>query len=154
VQLAKYYGAEVTAVCSGANVELVAAMGADRTIDYTRQDFAVAGERYDVIFDAVGKRSFARCKGALQPGGMYMTTAPQLSAVMQMLWTSRFNGKKVIFATAGLMQNKANLQFLMERVLEGKLQPVIDRRYPLERLAEAHAYVDTERKRGNVIITF
>lgn len=154
VQLAKYYGAEVTAVCSAANAELVAAMGADRVIDYTREDFAVAGDTYDVIFDAVGKRSFTQCKGALKPRGIYMTTVPQLSAVAQMLWTSRFNGKKVIFAAAGLMQNKANMQFLMERVIEGKLKPVIDRRYPLERLAEAHAYVDTERKRGNVIITF
>ncbi|MBO9596931.1 MAG: NAD(P)-dependent alcohol dehydrogenase [Cohnella sp.] len=154
VQLAKYYGAEVTAVCSAANAELVAARGADRVIDYTREDFAVAGDAYDVIFDAVGKRSFTSCKGALKPRGIYMTTAPQLSAVARMLWTSRFNGRKVIFAAAGLMQNKANLQYLMERVMEGKLRPVIDRRYPLERLAEAHAYVDTERKRGNVIITF
>ncbi|WP_027086592.1 NAD(P)-dependent alcohol dehydrogenase [Cohnella panacarvi] len=154
VQLAKYYGAEVTAVCSAANAELVVAMGADRVIDYTREDFAVAGDTYDVIFDAVGKRTFTPCKGALKPRGIYMTTVPQLSAVARMLWTSRFNGKKVIFAAAGLMQNKANFRFLMERVTEGRLQPVIDRRYPLERLAEAHAYVETERKKGNVIITF
>lgn len=154
VQLAKYFGAEVTAVCSGANAELAAAAGADSVIDYTREDFVVTGGTYDVIFDAVGKRSFAQCKKALKPKGIYMTTVPKLSAFLQMMWTSRFNGKKAVFAAAGLMQNKANLNFLIERVKEGKLKAVIDRRYPLEQLAEAHAYVETERKRGNVIITF
>lgn len=99
-------------------------------------------------------RSFAQCKGALKPRGLYMTTAPQLSAIAQMLWTSLFDGRKVVFATAGLLQNKTNLDFLMERVREGRLKAVIDRRYPLEKLAEAHAYVETERKRGNVIIAF
>lgn len=154
VQLAKYFGAEVTGVCSAANVELVAAAGADRVIDYTKDDFVVAGDTYDVIFDAVGKRSFSQCKGALKPKGIYMTTVPKLSAFFQMMWTSCLNGKKAIFAAAGLMQNKANFTFLMERVKEGKLKAVIDRRYPLEQLADAHAYVETERKRGNVIITF
>ena len=152
VQLAKYYGAEVTGVCSGVNAELVAAMGADHVIDYTES--ADGGEMYDVIFDAVGKRSFSECKRALTPQGMYLTTVPKLSAIVHMLGTACFNGRKAVFATAGLMQSHANLQFLIERIQEGALKAVIDRRYPLEQLADAHAYVETERKRGNVIVTY
>lgn len=154
VQLAKYYGAEVTGVCSGANTALVETMGADHVIDYTQRDFADGSGMYDVIFDAVGKRSFTECRRALAPRGMYLTTVPKLSAVAHMLWTACFNGKKAVFATAGLMQNNANVQFLIERIQEGRLKAVIDRRYPLEQLADAHAYVETERKRGNVIITY
>ncbi|MCM3633476.1 MULTISPECIES: NAD(P)-dependent alcohol dehydrogenase [Paenibacillus] len=153
VQLAKYYGAEVTGVCSAGNVGLVRNAGADFTIDYTQEDFTRMDKTYDVIFDAVGKRSFSACKPVLASKGIYLTTEPKLSIVLQMLWTSLFKGKKAVFATAGLMQNKANLTFLMELASNGTLNAVIDRRYPLEHLPDAHQYVETERKKGNVIIT-
>jgi len=153
VQLAKYYGAEVTGVCSAGNVGLVRNAGADFTIDYTQEDFSRMDKTYDVIFDAVGKRSFSACKPVLASKGIYLTTEPKLSIVLQMLWTSLFKGKKAVFATAGLMQNKANLTFLMELASNGTLNAVIDRRYPLEQLPDAHQYVETERKKGNVIIT-
>lgn len=153
VQLAKYYGAEVTGVCSAGNVGLVRNAGADFTIDYTQEDFTRMDKTYDVIFDAVGKRSFSACKPVLASKGIYLTTEPKLSIVLQMLCTSLFKGKKAVFATAGLMQNKANLTFLMELASNGTLNAVIDRRYPLEQLPDAHQYVETERKKGNVIIT-
>lgn len=152
VQLAKYFGAEVTGVCSGANESLVRKAGADFVIDYTEKDFTKVDKAYDVIFDAVGKRSYAACKRVLTAKGIYLTTAPKLSTLMQMMWTSLFKGKRAILATAGLMQNQANLRFLMELANIGTLQAVIDRRYPLEHLPDAHQYVETERKKGNVII--
>ncbi|WP_409340301.1 NAD(P)-dependent alcohol dehydrogenase [Paenibacillus sp. MBLB4367] len=154
VQLAKYYGAEVTGICSGANESLVRKAGADFVIDYTQEDFMKADKAYDVIFDAVGKCSFSACNRVLRAKGMYLTTAPRLSTLMQMMWTSMFKGKRAVFATAGLMQNKANLRFLMELANNGTLKAVIDRRYPLEHLPDAHQYVETERKKGNVIIQF
>ncbi|WP_166239944.1 NAD(P)-dependent alcohol dehydrogenase [Paenibacillus turpanensis] len=154
VQLAKYYGAEVTGVCSAANIALVRNAGADFIMDYTQEDFTKADKAYDVVFDAVGKRSFSACKHVLTAKGVYLTTVPKLSIILQMMWTSLFKGKRAVFATAGLMQNKANLAFLMELAAKGTLNAVIDRRYPLELLPDAHNYVETERKRGNVIITF
>ncbi|WIV21498.1 NAD(P)-dependent alcohol dehydrogenase [Paenibacillus polygoni] len=152
VQLAKYFGAEVTGICSGMNEELVRKAGSDFVIDYTKNDFTKGDKVYDVIFDAVGKSSFSACKHMLTDKGKYLTTAPKLSTVMQMMWTSLFKGKRAVFATAGLMQNKANLKFLMDLTCNGTLNAVIDRRYPLERLPDAHRYVETERKKGNVII--
>jgi NADPH:quinone reductase-like Zn-dependent oxidoreductase len=152
VQLAKHFGAEVTGVCSAANVDLVKSLGADAVIDYTQEDFTRNGQTYDVIFDAVGKSSFRRCKGSLTPKGVYLTTVPTLGMVRDLLWTVFSSGKKAKFATAGLMQNHANLNFLKELAETGQIKAVIDRRYPLEQIAEAHRYVDTERKRGNVVI--
>ena len=154
VQLAKYYGAEVTGVCSAGNEGLVRKAGADFIIDYTQEDFTKTEKAYDVVFDAVGKRSFSACKRVLTTKGIYLTTAPKLSIIIQMMWTSLFKGKRAVFATAGLMQNKANLAFLMELARNGTLKAVIDRRYPLELLPDAHKYVETERKKGNVIIKF
>ncbi len=154
VQLANYYGAEVTGVCSSSNIDMVRKAGADFVIDYTREDFTKLDNTYDVVFDAVGKSSFLACKRVLTSKGMYLTTVPKLSIVFQMLWTSLFAGRRAVFATAGLMQNNANLAFLMELAKNGTLKARIDRRYPLEQLPEAHTYVDTERKKGNVIITF
>jgi NADPH:quinone reductase-like Zn-dependent oxidoreductase len=154
VQLAKYYGAEVTGVCSGGNEGLVRRAGADFIIDYTQEDFTKTEKAYDVVFDAVGKRSFSACKRVLTAKGIYLTTAPKLSIIIHMMWTSLFKGKRAVFATAGLMQNKANLAFLMELARNGTLNAVIDRRYPLELLPDAHKYVETERKKGNVIIKF
>lgn len=154
VQLAKFFGAEVTGVCSSTNVELVKSAGADRVIDYTQTDFTNTGEQYDVIFDAVGKRSFAQCKKALTKKGIYLSTVPSLGIVLSMLRTSIGNGKKAKFATAGLMQNKDNLNFLKGLVEQGKLKAVIDRCYPLEQVAEAHRYVETGHKKGSVILSF
>lgn len=152
VQLAKYYGAEVTGVCSTANVALVKSLGADRVIDYTQEDFTRNGQKYDVIYDAVGKRSYAECKNSLTENGIYLMTVPTLGIVWHMLWTKLFSRKKAKFVTAGLIQNKDNLLFLKKLVEEGKLKAVIDRCYPLEQTAEAHRYVDTGRKKGNVVI--
>ncbi|OXS58068.1 NAD(P)-dependent alcohol dehydrogenase [Cohnella sp. CIP 111063] len=152
VQLAKHYGAEVTGVCSAANAELVKTMGADRVIDYGKEDFTASGQTYDVIFDAVGKRTYGQCKRALTPKGIYLSTVPSASILFNMLRTAASGGRKAIFATAGLMQNKENLAFISELCDTGALRPVIDRRYPLEQTAEAHRYVDTGRKKGNVVI--
>ncbi|MFC4600039.1 NAD(P)-dependent alcohol dehydrogenase [Cohnella hongkongensis] len=152
VQLAKYYGAEVTGVCSAGNAELVSAMGADRVIDYGREDFTSSGRAYDVIFDAVGKRSYGQCKRALTPTGIYLSTVPSASILFHMLRTAASRGKRAMFATAGLMQNKENLAFIRELCDTGALRPAIDRRYPLERASEAHRYVETGRKRGNVVL--
>lgn len=152
VQLAKYYGAEVTGVCSTGNESLVRKAGADFIIDYTREDFTNSDKAYDVILDAVGKRSFSACKRVLASKGIYLTTEPKLSILLQMMRTSLFKGKRAVFAAAGLMQNKTNLAFLMELARNGTLHAVIDHRYPLELLPDAHRYVETERKKGNVII--
>ncbi|TFE22798.1 NAD(P)-dependent alcohol dehydrogenase [Cohnella luojiensis] len=153
VQLAKYYGAEVTGVCSTANLELVKSLGADKVIDYTQEDFTKSGQTYDVIFDAVGKSSFSRCKSSLKQRGIYLSTVPALGTMLQMLWTSKLGRKKAIFTAAGLKQSKENLVFLKELCEAGKIKSIIDRRYPLEHAAEAHRYVETGRKKGNVVIT-
>ncbi|WP_261303128.1 NAD(P)-dependent alcohol dehydrogenase [Paenibacillus andongensis] len=154
VQLAKYFGAEVTGVCSTTNASLVKSLGADQVIDYTKEDFAKNGQTYDIIFDAVGKRSFSQCKSSLKQRGVYLSTVPTLGIMLQMLWTSKIGSKKAKFTASGLQQNKENLVFLKELVEAGKLKSVIDRRYSLEQIAEAHRYVETGRKKGNVVITF
>lgn len=153
VQLAKHFGAHVTGVCSTKNLEMVRALGADEVIDYTREDFTRRGQTYDVIYDAVGKRSFSECRRALTPHGVYMTTVPSLGIVGQMAWTALRGGRKAKFATAGLMQNQATLGTLSEMAGAGTLKAVIDRCYPLAQTAEAHRYVDTGHKRGNVVIS-
>jgi len=152
VQLAKHFGAEVTAVTSGANVDLAKAMGADHAIDYTREDFTKNGRQYDVIFDAVGKRTYSQCAGSLTASGIYLSTTPTLSNIASMVRTAIFGKKKAKFVTAGLMQSKASLNDLSSLCEQGKLRPVIDRRYSLEQIAEAHRYVETGRKKGNVVI--
>ncbi len=156
VQLAKYYGAEVTGVCSTSNLEMVKSLGADRVIDYTKEDFTQTGQTYDIIFDAVGKSSFSRCKDSLTKNGIYLTTVPMPADMLQMLWTSMAGGKKVRFAATGLrpMSKKAeDLVFIKELIEAGKMQAVIDRRYPLEQTAEAHRYVERGHKKGKVVIT-
>lgn len=152
VQLAKYYGAHVTGVCSTANMALVTSLGADQVIDYTQTDFTKAEQSYDVIFDAVGKSSFAQCKAALTPTGMYLSTVPSLTILLQMLWTAKIGSKKAKFVASGLMQNKDNLNFITQLIEAGVLKAVIDRRYPLAQVSEAHRYVETGRKKGNVVI--
>jgi NADPH:quinone reductase-like Zn-dependent oxidoreductase len=153
VQLAKYFGAHVTGVCSTANLDLVKSLGADEIIDYTKEDFTISNQTYDVIFDAVGKRSFSSCKGSLKEGGLYLFTVPTLAIVLQMLWTSKIGSKKAILGLAGLNQSKENLVFLKELVEAGIIKSVVDRCYALEQTAEAYRYVETGRKKGNVVIT-
>jgi len=151
VQLARFYGAEVTGVCSTANLALVKSLGADKVIDYTREDFTQNGETYDVIFDMVpGKASFARYKGSLKPNGLYLAGAGGLKEFAQMAWTGLTGGKKVIAAMAP--DRKEDLVFLKELLEAGNLKPVIGRRYPLEQTAEAHRYADTGHKTGSVVI--
>ncbi len=150
VQLAKYFGAEVTGVCSTANVELVRSLGADTVIDYTKEDFTRSGQTYDIIFDTIGKSSFRRCKNALKPNGCYLPTTG-LHNHLLMLWTALRGGKKVI--TGMSVEKNAALVFIKELIETGKLKPIIDRRYPLAQIAEAHRYVEKGHKKGNVVIT-
>jgi len=150
VQLAKYYGAEVTGVCSTTNLEMVKSLGADHVIDYTREDFTKTGQTYDVIFDAVGKSSFSRCRGSLEREGIYLVTVPKLTVLLQMLWTSKMGSKKV--KMEGAPAKVENLLFLKELIEAGKLKTVIDRRYPLVQTAEAFRYVEKGHKKGNVVI--
>ena len=151
VQLAKYFEADVTAVCNTKNVELVRSLGADTVIDYTQDDFTKNGETYDVIFDAVGKHSFSRCRGSLKPGGAYVATDGFRNLFLQ-LWTSRIGDKKVLFPIPP-HYTKKNVLFLKELIEAGKYRAVIDRRYPLEQVVEATRYVETEQKTGNVVLT-
>ena len=155
VQLAKHFGAEVTGVCSTTNLELVQSLGADRVIDYTKEDFTRNGKTYDIVFDAVGKRSFSHCRDSLAPNGVYLTTVVGLPILLQMLWTSIVGDKKAIIAFTGMRPSSEitqDLLLLKELVEAGRVKPVIDRRYSLEQTAEAHRYVDSGHKKGNVVI--
>ena len=151
VQLAKYFGAEVTGVCSTTNLELVKSIGAKYIIDYTKEDFNKNGEKYDVIFDAVGKGPYLRCLSSLKKEGVYLqaVATPALSMLMRL--TSMINRKKLIGGT--LIPKAADLVFLGELVEKGKISPVIDRMYHLQQIVEAHRYVDKGHKKGNVVIT-
>jgi 2-desacetyl-2-hydroxyethyl bacteriochlorophyllide A dehydrogenase len=151
VQLAKYYGAEVTGVCSTKKLEFVKSLGADKVIDYTKEDFTKNGQTYDVIFDTAVVTSFSKCKSSLKPGGRYLLAVFGTREVVQMLWTSMAGNKKVICAMAPT--KREDLLFLKELIEAGKLKAVIDRRYPLEQIAEAHRYVESGHKKGNVVIT-
>ena len=151
VQLAKHFGADVTAVCSTKNVELVRSLGADRVIDYTQEDFTKNGETYDVIFDAVGKHAFSRCKGSLKRGGAYVATDGLRNAFLA-LWTSRIGDKRVLFPIPP-HYTKKNVLFLKQLIEAGKYRAVIDRCYPLEEVVEATRYVEMEHKTGNVVLT-
>jgi len=151
VQLAKYYGAEVIGVCSTTNVEMVKSIGADKVIDYTKEDFAQSGEKYDLIFDVVGKTTYPRCVNSLKEKGLFLSTLPTLAIILQSIRTSMIGGKQVKFGDA--VPKIENLIFLKELAEAGKLKPVIDRRYPLEGTPEAFKYVETGHKKGNVVIT-
>lgn len=154
IQLAKYFGADVTGVCSTANLELVKSLGADQVIDYTKQDFTKNGKTYDLIFDAVGKSSFSKCRDVLTENGVYVSTVPALDFMMQLLLKRR-RGKRVAFVAPGLRPNaeKAkDLAFLTELIEAGKVRSIIDRRYRLEQIADAHRYVEMGHKKGNVVI--
>ena len=152
VQLAKYFGAEVSGVCSTSNVKLIKSLGADKVIDYTKEDFTKNGESYDIIFDTTGKSPFSGCLKSLKQNGVYLRAVHMaLSSNVRGLWTSMTSSKKVIGGVA--TELKENLVFLKELIEAGKLKPVIDRRYPFEQIAEAHRYVDKGHKKGNVAIT-
>ncbi len=155
VQLAKAFGAEVTGVCGPTNVELVESLGADHVIDYSEVDFTKTGQTYDVIYDTVGKSSFSRAKGALTPNGVYLSPVLGLSLLLQMIKTAVVGGKKAKFSATGLLpipELRELVNELKTIVAAGKLRTVIDRRYSLAQTAEAHRYVDTGHKKGNVVI--
>ncbi|MDO9273374.1 MAG: NAD(P)-dependent alcohol dehydrogenase [Rugosibacter sp.] len=151
VQLARHFGADVTGVCSTANVELVRSLGASHVIDYTKEDFTQNGETYDVIVDTVGTAPFSRSNASLKEGGRLLMVLGGLPDMLQIPWVSMTSSKKVIAGpAAGCAED---LRFLAGLAEAGEFKPVIDRRYPFEQIAEAHRYVDTGRKKGNVIIT-
>jgi NADPH:quinone reductase-like Zn-dependent oxidoreductase len=151
VQLAKHFGATVTGVCSGANMELVKSLGADTVIDYTRDDFTKNGKTYDLIFDVVGATTFDRCQHSLKSNGIFLQNIMELTDVVRVLWTSIASRKKIKGGVA--INNLKRMSFIAELVAAGKLRPVIDRSYPSEQLAEAFKYVERGHKKGNVVIT-
>lgn len=151
VQIAKSFGAEVTGVCSSANIELVKSLGADYVIDYTKEDFTKNGETYDLIFDTVGKSSISNCAKSLTKEGIFLHAVATPGISIQMAWISMITGKKLLGGDT--IEKIEDLLFLKELVVQGKLKPVIDRRYPFEQIVEAHKYVEKGHKKGNVIIT-
>ena len=151
VQLARHFGADITAVCSTKNLELVKSLGADRVIDYTREDFTRNGQTYDVIFDAVGKLRFTRCRASMKAAGIFLPT-DGFGNLMRALWPSRRGDKKVVFQIPP-RQTKQDILFLKDLVEARKFRAVIDRTYPLEDVVEATRYVGTEQKTGNVVLT-
>lgn len=157
VQLAKSFGADVTGVCSSANMEVVRSLGADEVIDYTRGAFTENGEIYDIIFDVANKTSFKKCKSSLSEKGVYLNPVLSMGILLQMWWTKMFFKRKVLFSATGLLpiaKRKGYLKKLSELFEDGKLRTVIDKRYPLEQMVEAHRYVESGNKKGNVIIDF
>ncbi len=153
VQLAKYFGAEVTAVCDTKNVELIKSLGADIVVDYCKEDFTKTSQQFDIVFDAVGKSSFRQCKPILNKKGIYMSTelGKNSENVFLALITPLLGNKKVIFPIPTIL--KEDVIFLKELVETGKYKPIIDRRYRLDQIVEAYKYVETGQKIGNVLIT-
>lgn len=153
VQLAKYFGADVTAVCNTKNVELIRSLGADEVVDYLKEDFTKNGKEYDVVFDAVGKHSFRRCRRSLKPGGIYISTDLGFMWHVPILaLLTRCIGKRRASLPIG-KYTKEDLLFLKELIEAGSYRAVIDRSYPLEDVVEATRYVETEQKTGNVVLT-
>jgi NADPH:quinone reductase-like Zn-dependent oxidoreductase len=151
LQLAKYhFGAEVTGVCGTPRLEFVKSLGADKVIDYTKEDFTQNGEIYDLIFDILGKSSFSRCKSSLNQNGRYLLASFKMKQLFQMLWTSMIGSKKVICALS--LEKTEDLIFIKELIEAGKIKSIIDRCYALEQTAEAHRYIETGHKKGNVVI--
>ena len=151
VQIAKHFGAEVTGVCGAPRLEFVKSLGADKVIDYTKEDFTQNGETYDLIFDVLGKGSFSKVRRSLNPNGILLFASFKMKQLTQMLWTSMTGGRKVICAIApGSTEDLISVKELIEA---GKIKAVMDRCYPLEQMAEAHRYVEQGHKKGNVVIT-
>ncbi|MHA2251773.1 MAG: NAD(P)-dependent alcohol dehydrogenase [Candidatus Kariarchaeaceae archaeon] len=151
IQLAKYHGAEVTAVDHTEKLNMLSSIGADHVIDYIKEDFTKRGEIYDVIFDVVGKSSYSGSLKSLKKNGYYLLANPRMSQMVRRLWTVVTSSKNVIGGT--VTYHTRDLDFLKELIEAGRLTSVIDRRYPLEEMVEAHRYVDTGQKKGNVVIT-
>ncbi len=153
VQLARHYGATITAVCNTKNIQLIRSLGADETIDYTKEDFTTMGGQYDVVFDAVGKSSFFKCRKVLKPGGIYFST--ELGYLSQNIFlaliTPMLGGRKVLFPIP--KDTKEDMILLRTLIEAGKYRAVIDRTYPLDEIVEATRYVETGEKTGNVVIT-
>jgi NADPH:quinone reductase-like Zn-dependent oxidoreductase len=153
VQIAKSYGAHVTAVCNGKNVELVRSLGADEVIDYEREDFTRSGERYDVVFDAVGKHSFRRSKGSIVDGGLFLETdLGFMWHVPPLILLTRWIGSKRVILPIP-RYSKEDVLFVKQLVEDGKYRPVIDRTYRLDEVVEATKYVETGQKTGNVVLS-
>jgi NADPH:quinone reductase-like Zn-dependent oxidoreductase len=151
VQLARHFGAEVTAVCSGANSELVRSLGAKHVIDYAKDDFTANGESYDVIVDTAGTAPYSRSKGSLKERGRFLPILGGLADLLRTSWVALTSRKRIIAGPAAV--GAADLRFLAELAQAGEFKPVIDRRYAFERIADAHRYVDAGHKRGNVVVT-
>lgn len=151
IQLAKHFGAEVTAVCSGSNAEMVRSLGADKVIDYTKEDFTQSDERYDFVFSVVGKTTFSQSRNILKEKGIYLENMLEVTDILKMMWTSITGGKKIKGGVS--LENAANLNFFIELIKSGKLKPVIDRSYPLEKISEAFQYAEQGHKKGTVVIT-
>jgi NADPH:quinone reductase-like Zn-dependent oxidoreductase len=150
VQLAKYYGAEVTGVCGTPRLEFVKALGADKVIDYTTEDFTRNGETYDLIVDILGKSSFSQCKNSLNPHGIFLLASFKMKHLFQMVWTKFVGNKKVVCAMTS--EKPADLTFVKELIEAGQYKVIIDKRYPLEQTAEAHRYVEAGQKAGSIVI--
>lgn len=150
VQLARHQGAIVSAVCSESNVDLVRSLGAQRVFDYSREDFTRSGERYDIVVDIAGTAPFSRCQGSLAAGGRLLVVLGTLAEMLRIPWVHATTDKRVVAGPAS--GTHADLSALAELAGCGAMAPVIDRRYPLDRIVEAHRYVETGHKRGNVVI--
>ena len=151
IQLAKTFGAEVTTVCSTSNIEMVKSLGATKVFDYTKEDFSESNEKYNIIFDTVGKSSYSKCIKSLKKNGHLLMASAGLFQMFQGLWTSITSSKKVISGV--IKETVEDMDYLKELIENGHLKAVIDRSYPLEQAAEAHRYVDKGHKKGNVILT-
>ena len=155
VQLAKYYGAKITGICSSKNVELVKSLGAHSVIDYTKTDFTKAGNQYDIIYDTVGKSSFSKCKKSLTQKGVYMSPVLDFKLLLQMIWTSMFGSKKALFSATGMLpisEVKAFLKDIKDLFEAEKIKSIIEKRYTMNQISDAHRYIDTGRKKGNVVM--
>jgi NADPH:quinone reductase-like Zn-dependent oxidoreductase len=151
VQLAKHYGAQVTGVDSSGKLDMLRSIGADHVVDYTREDYTKNGQKYDVIMDTIGGSPFAGSLRSLNENGTYLNVNPGMLHRLQMGWASGRSNKKLLSWEAGYTVE--NLLALKELIEAGSIKPIIDRRYPLEQIAEAHRYVETDQKKGNVVIT-
>jgi NADPH:quinone reductase-like Zn-dependent oxidoreductase len=157
IQLAKLSGAEVTAVCSGKNKALVLDLGADAVLDYTSTDLETTQEKYDIIFDTVGKLSFRKGKKLLTSKGVFMTPVLSFSALYNMIFVSPFASRKLVFSATGMRKHNLRMRDLItlrDLLQSGEIKPVIDRVYTLSQIQEAHSYVDKGHKRGNVVVNF
>ncbi|MFN8531186.1 MAG: NAD(P)-dependent alcohol dehydrogenase [Anaerolineae bacterium] len=152
VQLAKEFGAQVTGVCGAPRMAFVKSLGADKVIDYRKFDFTQSGERYDLIVDIQGKRSFAECKRVLNPNGRVLYVSFKMKQLLQMLWTQRFGSQKVICALSS--EHQADLVYIRDLIEAGKIKSVIDRCFPMEQTADAHRYAESGSKQGHVVVRF